>query len=111
MDENNSIRRFVLPVLAGWRLTQLFAEEDSSWYRIECPRKKLDIGYLGRLRNCFYCLNLWFSLPLAIWLSSGWIGLLLQWQALAGAAYPWDRSRRKQSANNPEVHALEGDTG
>ncbi len=32
----------------------------------------------------FYCL--WFSLPLSIWLSSGWIGLFLYWQALAGTA-------------------------
>jgi hypothetical protein len=31
-----------------------------------------------------YCL--WFSLPLSIWLSSGWIGLLFYWQALSRAA-------------------------
>lgn len=31
-----------------------------------------------------YCL--WFSLPLSIWLSSGWIGLLLYWQVLQGVA-------------------------
>jgi hypothetical protein len=32
----------------------------------------------------FYCL--WFSLPLSVWLSSGWFGLLLYWQALSGVA-------------------------
>ncbi len=36
------------------------------------------------LKNCFYFLSLWVSLPLAIWLSSGWIGLLSHWQAIAG---------------------------
>jgi hypothetical protein len=32
----------------------------------------------------FYCL--WFSLPLSVWLSSGWFGLLLYWQALSSVA-------------------------
>lgn len=38
----------------------------------------------GRWICSFYCL--WFSLPLSIWLSSGWIGLLLYWRALSGTA-------------------------
>src|SRR5580658_5889564 len=32
----------------------------------------------------FYCL--WFSLPLSVWLSSGWFGLLLYWQVLSSVA-------------------------
>ena len=31
----------------------------------------------------FYCL--WFSLPLSVWSSSGWIGLLFYWRVLSGA--------------------------
>jgi hypothetical protein len=38
----------------------------------------------GRWICSFYCL--WFSLPLSIWLSSGWIGLLLYWRALSSTA-------------------------
>jgi hypothetical protein len=34
-----------------------------------------------RLIACFHDFCLWFSLPLAVWLSSGWIGLVLHWQA------------------------------
>jgi hypothetical protein len=42
-------------------------------------------GFLPARSICtFYCL--WFSLPLSIWLSSGWIGLLLYWRALSGVA-------------------------
>jgi hypothetical protein len=32
----------------------------------------------------FYCF--WFSLPLSVWLSSGWIGLFFYWRALSGTA-------------------------
>ncbi|MGA7343418.1 MAG: hypothetical protein WBE72_13210 [Terracidiphilus sp.] len=42
----------------------------------------------------FYCL--WFSLPLSIWLSSGWFGLLLYWQTLSGAACLVERFSRGQ---------------
>jgi hypothetical protein len=34
-----------------------------------------------RLADWFCCLSLWTSLPIAIWLHSGWIGLLAHWQA------------------------------
>ena len=48
----------------------------------------------GRWICTCYCL--WFSLPLSIWLSSGWIGLLLYWQALSGAACLVEKLTRKQ---------------
>jgi hypothetical protein len=32
----------------------------------------------------FYCF--WFSLPLSVWFTSGWIGLFFYWRALSGAA-------------------------
>jgi hypothetical protein len=43
----------------------------------------------------FYCL--WFSLPLSVWLSSGWFGLLLYWQALSGVACLVEKFTRKPS--------------
>lgn len=46
----------------------------------------------GRLIASLHGFCLWFSLPLAIWLSSGWIGLILHWQADLGAARPWSGS-------------------
>jgi hypothetical protein len=59
--------------------------------QIQCPEPPLTGGPLRFRRGAplrwicsFYCL--WFSLPLSIWLSSGWIGLLLYWQVLSGAA-------------------------
>jgi hypothetical protein len=35
---------------------------------------------------CFFDFNLWFSLPLSIWLSTGWVGLIFHWQAIARMA-------------------------
>jgi len=57
-------------------------------------------GYWGRLRLklrnsavagwviCFSDLFLWFSLPLSIWLSTGWVGLIFHWQAFSPGAWP-----------------------
>ncbi len=57
--------------------------------------EKVQPGYLRQLRlkfrsgavagwiNCFTDFSLWFSLPLSIWLSTGWVGLIFQWQAIA----------------------------
>jgi len=47
----------------------------------------------GRWICTCYCL--WFSLPLSIWLSSGWIGLLFYWQALSGVACLVEKFTRK----------------
>jgi hypothetical protein len=41
---------------------------------------------LGMLRQCFLGLSLWITMPLAIWLSSGWLGLLILFQAFLSAA-------------------------
>ncbi|HMG87145.1 MAG TPA: hypothetical protein VK574_15535 [Terracidiphilus sp.] len=35
---------------------------------------------------CFSDFSLWFSLPLSIWLSTGWVGLIFHWQAIARRA-------------------------
>ncbi len=86
MNLSNPIWRFVLCALAIWRVTHLLAEEDGPWDLIVRLRASLGSSMLGRLMDCFYCLSLWISLPLAVWLSTGWIGLLVHWQALSGAA-------------------------
>jgi len=95
MNESNSIWRFVLSALAIWRVTHLLAEEDGPWDLIARLRARLGSGVLGRLMDCFYCLSVWVSLPLAIWLSSGWIALLIHWQALSGAACLLERVTQK----------------
>jgi hypothetical protein len=41
---------------------------------------------LGRMMDCFYCMSFLIALPPAIWMSSGWIGFLIQWMALSAVA-------------------------
>lgn len=41
---------------------------------------------------CFLCL--WFSLPLAIWLRSSWVGLALHWEVVSGWAFSGGRKNR-----------------
>lgn len=55
----------------------------------------------------FYCL--WFSLPLSIWLTSGWIGLLFYWQVLSGAACLLERLTGKQKPARASVQSSDGD--
>jgi hypothetical protein len=56
---------------------------------------------LGRLMDSVYCLSLWLSLPLAIWLSSGWIGLLAHWQAISAAVCIFQGSEPEPATELP----------
>jgi hypothetical protein len=57
----------------------------TAWWRVS-----------GRWICTCYCL--WFSLPLSIWLGSGWIGLFLYWQTLSGAACLVEKFTRQPQA-------------
>jgi hypothetical protein len=86
MSDSNAIWHFVVSALTVWGLTDLLSAEVGRRGPSVRLGMKADNGFIGGLTGRFYCLSLWFSLPLAIWLSSGWIGLILNWQALSGAA-------------------------
>jgi len=60
---------------------------------------------LGRIMGFVYCLSLWFSLPLAILASSGWIGLLAHWQAISGAACIFQKSAPERAPAQPAILA------
>ena len=70
--ESAMIWRFCLTALAVWRMTHLLAEEDGPRDAVAKLRARLGASILGRLMDCFYCLSLWISLPLAAWLNDGW---------------------------------------
>ncbi|MGA2903896.1 MAG: hypothetical protein ABSD98_08690 [Candidatus Korobacteraceae bacterium] len=114
MHEGNSIWRFVLSALAVWRITHLLAEEDGPWDLIVRLRSTLGSSVLGRLMDCFFCLSLWVSLPLAFLLGSGWIGLLIQWQALSGVACLLEKATQRPQSVYPaslaSAEIFEGDT-
>ena len=70
MNDRNFVLRLLLPVFSM------------------CPAVRGGPAYrgVGRLAGCLCQMNLWISLPLAIWLSGGWMGLLSNWRVLPGMA-------------------------
>jgi hypothetical protein len=82
---------FLLGALAVWRITHLFNAEDGPWDLLVKFRRALGTGMAGGLLDCFYCLSLWVSAPIAYWVGQGWEERLLLWPALSGAAILLER--------------------
>ena len=62
--------RFVLAVLATWRVTHLLASEDGPADIVVRLRRMLGQSLLGRLMDCFNCLSLWIAAPAAFLLAT-----------------------------------------
>ncbi len=86
MTEPDFWARFVLAVLATWRITHLLANEDGPADLIVHFRVRLGSGILGRLMDCFHCLSFWIAAPMALFVSRRPLDLLFIWLALSGAA-------------------------
>jgi hypothetical protein len=84
--------RFVLAVLATWRLTHLLAREDGPADLIARFRIKLGTGLLGKLMDCFHCLSFWVAAPLALYVCRGLVDRLIVWLAISGAACLLERA-------------------
>jgi hypothetical protein len=87
--------RFVLAVLAVWRITHLLAREDGPWDAMVRLRAALGTGLLGKLAGCFYCLSLWVALPFAWFLKGDAAETLVGWFALSGGAIVIERLARE----------------
>jgi hypothetical protein len=78
--------RFVISVLAVWRLTHLLAAEDGPWDLIVSLRRRLGSSIWGNLLDCFNCLSLWISIPFAFYILEGALPRAIVWLALSGLA-------------------------
>jgi hypothetical protein len=103
MTESNAICLFVVPAVVLWRIAHLSPEENCGWNSMAWLPGRLGRSSSGRLMDYFYSLSLWLSLPLAIWLSSGWIGLIFHWHALLGAAWLFERAPQKEQPVFPPI--------
>jgi hypothetical protein len=69
-------------------------------------------GTTALIMNWFFCVSLWLSLLLALWMSRGWIGLFFSGQLLsAGTRLVKSLARKTQcafSANSDSANRLEG---
>jgi hypothetical protein len=82
---------FVLGALTVWRLTHLLHAEDGPWDVVVRLRAALGNGVMGQAMDCFYCLSLWISLPVALVIGSTWLERILLWFALSAAAILLER--------------------
>jgi Protein of unknown function (DUF1360) len=80
------LMRFVLAVLATWRVTHLLANEDGPADIIARLRGRFDDGLVGSLMDCFNCLSLWIAAPAAFLLSTRPLMWVISWLALSGGA-------------------------
>ena len=83
--------RFVLAVLATWRISHLLAKEDGPGDFIVRIRDRLGDRFLGKLMDCVYCLSVWVAAPMAFYVSRKPLDLLLAWLAISGAACALER--------------------
>lgn len=102
-----------LPVKTTWLLHWVEAKHRMSPTPILRLAVQRRTGLAACASNLFFCLSLWISLLVAIWLTRGWIGLLFSGQLLsAGAGLLRTLSKRTQyafTAGNVAAHELEGD--
>jgi Protein of unknown function (DUF1360) len=78
--------RFLLAVLAVWRLTHLVAREDGPWDALARLRRALRGGIVGTLVSCFYCLSFWVAVPFVFFVPGTVAERFVVWLALSAAA-------------------------
>jgi len=101
--------RFVLAVLATWRVTHLLASEDGPADLIVRFRASLGCGLAGSLMDCFNCLSLWIAAPAALFVSQQPLAWLFTWLALSGAACLLERVGSDPVIIHSATRAVEGD--
>lgn len=101
--------RFVLAVLATWRVTHLLASEDGPADIIVRFRRLLGQSLLGTLMDCFNCLSLWIAAPAALFVSRKPAEWLVNWLALSGGACLLERLGHDPVIIQPVSQPSEGD--
>lgn len=83
---SNQAEDFLATTLCLWRVTHLVCVEEGPFRLIAHLRTRAGDGFFGGLLDCFYCLSVWFAIPLALLIGDCWTQRLMLWPALSGAA-------------------------
>ena len=100
--------RFVLAVLATWRVTHLLANEDGPADLIVRLRRRLGRSRAGELMDCFNCLSLWVAAPAAFVLTRAPLTWVVCWLAVSGAACLLERLGEKPVVIEQDSEPPEG---
>ena len=84
--------RFLLAVLAVWRVTHLITHEDGPWDMLAHIRRSFGKGVVGKLVSCFYCLSLCVAVPFVWFVTRLPVEMVVSWLALSGAAVLLERA-------------------
>ena len=87
--------RFVVGVLATWRVTHLLVAEDGPADVVVHLRRRAGDGWIGEAMDCFYCLSVWTAAPVAAAVARNRREAPLTWLALSGAACLLERATEK----------------
>ena len=109
MNEIGLWMRFVLAVLATWRVTHLLASEDGPADVIVKFRALLGQSLAGKLMDCFNCMSLWIAAPVALFVTRQYSEWWIAWLAVSGAACLLERPGRDQVVMEPVSQHSEGD--
>lgn len=85
----------LVSVLACWRVTHLLHAEDGPGDILVHLRRVAGQGFFGKLLDCFYCLSLWVSAPIAILLSRNVLEGVLHWLSISAGAILFERATAK----------------
>jgi hypothetical protein len=85
----------IVAALALWRITHLLHNEEGPFGAMTRLRRAAGNGFAGRALDCFYCLSLWLSIPLALLIGADSLQRLLLWPALSGAACLLQRATQR----------------
>ena len=99
--------KFVLAILATWRVTHLLASEDGPADLIVRLRATLGDTLLGKLMDCFNCLSLWIAAPAALFIAQTPFDWLFVWLALSGGACLLERLIPESAARTETELSLE----
>src|SRR5712692_5236931 len=110
MSEASFWTRFVLAVLATWRVTHLLASEDGPADIIVRLRALLGQSIVGKLMDCFNCLSLWVAALAALFVSRRPLEWVFCWLALSGGACLLERIGREPVVIQPMSQPAEGDS-
>ena len=103
--------RFVLAVLATWRVTHLLVAEDGPWDAVVRLRIALGDSVAGRAMDCPYCLSLWVAAPISLWVTHEITSCVITWVAVSGAACLLDRGPGRREGRESAAGGGSGEGG
>lgn len=102
-DEADTGLRFLLAVLATWRVTHLITREDGPGGVFDRTRRWIGAGFWGQLMDCFFCFSLWVAVAMAFFVAVHPAAWVMSWLALSGGACLLERWSTRASVAGPPV--------